>query len=66
MNEQLELISVARVVVVEAEPELIPASYWARSLRPAYRGASQEELDALLEECRAEERGMALSEKVKE
>jgi len=33
----------------------IPASYWVISLRPAYRGATQEQLDALLAECRAAE-----------
>jgi len=37
------------------DPRDIPSSYWRRSLRPAYRGASQEALDALLEECRAAE-----------
>jgi hypothetical protein len=32
----------------------IPPRYWALSLRPSYRGASQEALDSLLAECRAE------------
>ena len=34
------------------EPLGIPASYWRLSLRPEYRGATQERLDALLASCR--------------
>lgn|GEM_PF-3199373 len=33
----------------------IPASYWKISLGRAYRGASQEELDALMAQCREAE-----------
>lgn len=48
MGEQLSL---------PTEAPSIPASYWRASLSPAYRGATQEALDALLEECRRAEVG---------
>lgn len=50
MSEQLDLVAVVPVETVDAQA--IPASYWRVSLRPAYRGASQEALDVLLAECR--------------
>jgi hypothetical protein len=34
---------------------MMPSTYWRTSLSPAYRGASQEQLEQLLAACRAAE-----------